>query len=85
MVSKKARKINYALGVSYFLVIIIAGIIRMIFPFEILQEVLTIDNQTNYAINEIMGSIVGLTIMFVLLHLGFMIGVATTEESFKKI
>ena len=85
MVSKKARKINYALGISYLLIIFVAGIIEMIFPFEILQEVLTVDNQRNYTINELMSSIVGLTIMFLLGHLGYMIGVAKTEESLKKV
>ena len=85
MVSKKARKINYALGISYLLIILVAGIIQMIFPFEILQEVLNVDNQRNYAISELMSSIVGLMMMFALGHLGFMIGVATTEESLKKV
>ena len=79
------RKTNYVLGIGYFLVIILAGIIQMIFPFEILQEVLTVDHRNNYAINELMGSIVGLMMMFALGHLGFMIGVAKTEESLKKV
>ena len=85
MVSKKARKINYILGISYLLILFATLIIQVAFPFEITQEVLTVNNQQNYAINELAHTIVGLMIMFVLGHLGFMIGVATTEESFKKV
>ena len=85
MVSKKMRNINYALGGSYVLILIASVFIRMAFPFEIIQEVITVDHQNNYAINNIMDIIVGLMTMFVLGHLGFMIGVAKTEESFKKI
>jgi hypothetical protein len=79
------RKINYTLGASYFLVILVAFFIKMAFPFEILQEVITVDHRNNYALSNIVGTIVGLMMMFALAHLGFMIGVATTEESLKKI
>ncbi len=79
------RKINYALGISYFLIIFVAYIIRMAFPFEILQEVIITDHRNNYALSKIIGTVVGLMMMFALGHLGFMIGVATTEESLKKV
>lgn len=85
MVSKKVRKINYILGISYLLILFAAFIIQVAFPFEIVQEVLNVDHQQNYDINKLMSTIVGLMIMFVLYHLGFMIGVAKTEESFKKV
>lgn len=84
MVSKKTRKINIALGISYLIIILAAYVIQVAFPFEIIQEVLNVDNRQNYAISEVMSTIVGLTMMFALGHLGFMIGVATTEESFEK-
>ena len=85
MVSKKMREINYALGASYFLVILVAFVIRAAFPFEIFEEVIITDHRNNYALSKIMGTIVGLMMMFAIGHLGFMIGVATTEESLKKI
>lgn len=85
MVSKKARKINIALGISYLIILLAATIIEAAFPFEIIQEVLNVDNRQNYAINELAFTIVGLMIMFVLFHFGFMLGVATTEKSFKKV
>ena len=84
MVSKKARNINIALGISYLIVLLTAFVIQAVFPFEIVQEVIKVDHQQNYDLNEIMSTIVGLTIMFCLGHLGFMFGVARTEESFKK-
>ena len=79
------RNINYALGISNLIVLLAAFIIEVAFPFEIIQEVLNVDNQRNYDISEIMSTIVGLMMMFALAHLGFMFGVARTEESFKKI
>ncbi len=84
MVSKKIWNINFALGISYLIILVAAFVIQVAFPFEITQEVLNVDNQRNYDINNIMSTIVGLMIMFCLGHLGFMLGVARTEESFKK-
>ena len=79
------RKINYALGISYLIVLSASLLIEMAFPFEIIQEVIKVDHRNNYALSEIVGTIVGLMMMFALGHLGFMIGVNTTEKSFKKI
>ena len=85
MVSKKMRKINYALGVCYLLTILAAFFLRMAFPFEIIEEVINVDHRNNYALSKIMSTIVGLMMFLALGHLGFMFGVAKTEESFKKI
>ena len=84
MVSKKARRINIALGISYLIVLLTAFVIQAVFPFEIIQEVIKVDHRNNYALSKIVSTIVGLTMMFALGHLGFMLGVARTEESFKK-
>lgn len=85
MVSKKERKINYILGISYLLILFAAFVIQVAFPFEIIQEVINVDHQRNYDINKLMSTMVGLMIMFCLGHLGFMLGVARTEESFEKV
>lgn len=79
------RQINYALGISYLIILLAAGIIGIAFPFEITQEVLEVDHRNNYALSEIMSTIVGLMIMFAIGHLGFMYGVVRTEESLKEI
>lgn len=83
------KRINWILGITYILIFLIGFIIESVFLFEITQEVLITDNEFNYLINFVYGIILGVTGLIALGHLclwiGYTIGVAKTEESFKKI
>lgn len=68
------KKINWILGISYFLILSTGFIIQSVFPFEIVQEVFIADNQTNFLINEITQLIVGFTVLIMLSHLCLLIG-----------